>query len=105
MLLILDRLLAASATILLRFYGLFVSPFFHFVFGPGCGCRFHPTCSRYARDCFRQHSVPVALFLSVSRMLKCHPYHPGGYDPVPPDLDSSFFGDVKSNIRKIIKTI
>ncbi|MCE2441253.1 MAG: membrane protein insertion efficiency factor YidD [Candidatus Latescibacteria bacterium] len=79
-----DRLLAGLTIILLRFYRLCVSPFLQVVFGPGGGCRFHPTCSRYARDCLRQHPFPFALYLSVSRILKCHPFHPGGIDPAPP---------------------
>ncbi|MDE3000623.1 MAG: membrane protein insertion efficiency factor YidD [Gemmatimonadota bacterium] len=80
-----SRIPAGIAIVLLGFYRLLVSPFLQVVFGPGNGCRFHPTCSRYARDCFRQHPIPVALFLSVSRILKCHPYHPGGFDPAPPN--------------------
>lgn len=79
-----DRILAGSAIVLLRIYRVIVSPVLQVVFGPGSGCRFHPTCARYARDCFRQHRFPFALYLSVSRILRCHPYHPGGIDPVPP---------------------
>lgn len=45
-------------------------------------CRFEPTCSRYAREAIRRHGVPLGVALAVRRLLKCHPFHPGGFDPV-----------------------
>ncbi len=46
-------------------------------------CRFEPTCSVYAADAIEIHGL-YGLWLAVRRLLKCHPFHPGGYDPVPP---------------------
>ncbi|MFA5498175.1 MAG: membrane protein insertion efficiency factor YidD [Candidatus Cloacimonadia bacterium] len=46
-------------------------------------CRFTPSCSEYARQAFVKHSFFKALNLSIKRVLKCHPFHPGGDDPVP----------------------
>jgi len=50
-------------------------------------CRFHPSCSRYAAECLRTHGAARGSWLSVKRIAKCHPFHPGGYDP-PPGLDA-----------------
>jgi putative membrane protein insertion efficiency factor len=60
------------------------SPVLPMVFGPACGCRFHPTCSQYAADAVRQHGAVAGAWLALRRLLKCHPLHPGGFDPVPP---------------------
>lgn len=84
MLHLLDRLLAALARLLVAFYRLFLSPLKTFFFGPAAACRFYPTCSQYCAECLRLHPVPKALYLSARRLLKCHPFHPGGPDPVPP---------------------
>jgi len=46
-------------------------------------CRFYPSCSDYARESIEQHGAPKGSYLAVRRLLKCHPYHEGGYDPVP----------------------
>ncbi|MEW5724651.1 MAG: membrane protein insertion efficiency factor YidD [Thermodesulfobacteriota bacterium] len=46
-------------------------------------CRFHPTCSHYACQALERHGPFKGAYLSVLRLLKCHPFHPGGYDPVP----------------------
>lgn len=51
---------------------------------PTCGCRFAPTCSHYARDALRTHGLLIGLALTVQRLVKCGPWHPGGLDPVPP---------------------
>ncbi|WP_438480565.1 membrane protein insertion efficiency factor YidD [Oleiharenicola lentus] len=50
---------------------------------PTCGCRFAPTCSHYAREALREQGLLVGLFLTVCRLAKCGPWHPGGEDPVP----------------------
>jgi len=61
-----------------------VSPLLPAVFGPSCGCRFHPTCSVYAAEAVRTHGALRGALLATRRLLKCHPFHPGGVDPVPP---------------------
>ena len=45
-------------------------------------CRFYPTCSHYAVEAIEKHGV-WGLWLAIKRILKCHPLHPGGHDPVP----------------------
>ncbi|WP_277678232.1 MULTISPECIES: membrane protein insertion efficiency factor YidD [Gracilibacillus] len=62
---------------LIRFYQKWISP----MFPPSC--RFQPTCSQYSLECFQQFNWFKATYYSIRRILKCHPFHPGGYDPVP----------------------
>jgi len=67
----------------IKFYQLAVSPFM------GRNCRFYPTCSEYTLDAINEHGVLRGLTLSVKRIGKCHPWHDGGYDPVPTSSDRS----------------
>ena len=46
-------------------------------------CRFYPTCSEYAKQAIQKYGILKGGFLAIKRILKCHPFHPGGYDPVP----------------------
>jgi putative membrane protein insertion efficiency factor len=46
-------------------------------------CRFHPSCSRYAKEALREHGAFRGTRLAVARVLKCHPFNAGGFDPVP----------------------
>ncbi len=46
-------------------------------------CRFYPTCSSYARESIISFGIIKGSFLTVKRLLKCHPFHAGGFDPVP----------------------
>jgi putative membrane protein insertion efficiency factor len=45
-------------------------------------CRFQPSCSRYAIESFEKHGFGRGLVMTLRRLAKCHPFHPGGYDPV-----------------------
>jgi putative membrane protein insertion efficiency factor len=49
----------------------------------GSVCRFEPSCSRYAVACLENHGALRGSLLSIVRLCKCHPFHPGGYDPPP----------------------
>ncbi|MCD7873622.1 MAG: membrane protein insertion efficiency factor YidD [Acidaminococcaceae bacterium] len=60
----------------IRFYQLLISP----LFPPTC--RFYPTCSQYAIEAIRKKGTLKGGWLAVKRIAKCHPFHPGGYDPV-----------------------
>lgn len=48
-------------------------------------CRFTPTCSEYAAEAFSRKSTLTAIWMTLVRIAKCHPFHPGGYDPVDPN--------------------
>ena len=50
----------------------------------GASCRFYPSCSAYASEAIETHGALRGTWLSVVRILKCHPWHPGGVDQVPP---------------------
>lgn len=58
-------------------YRYFISP----LFPPAC--RFTPTCSHYACDAIARHGVLHGSWISIKRILRCNPWNPGGYDPVP----------------------
>jgi len=58
-------------------YRLFVSPWLP------AACRFEPTCSRYALEALERHGAMRGGFMTLRRILRCHPWNPGGYDPVP----------------------
>jgi len=61
----------------IRVYQIALSPYF------GNQCRFYPTCSEYAKEAVARHGALKGAWLAVRRIGRCHPYHPGGHDPVP----------------------
>ena len=71
---VIDRLLIA----ILRAYKRWLSPLL------GARCRFHPTCSVYAMQAIARFGALKGGWLATRRVLRCHPLHPGGHDPVPP---------------------
>jgi hypothetical protein len=66
------------ALLMIRGYRYALSPFF------GEQCRFHPTCSAYALEAFERFGFIEGVALTTRRIARCHPWHPGGIDPVPP---------------------
>lgn len=70
---LLDRLMIGA----IRFYQLAISP----ALPPSC--RFYPTCSEYTLQAIAKYGALKGLWLGVKRIARCHPFHPGGYDPVP----------------------
>jgi putative membrane protein insertion efficiency factor len=75
---VLGRPLRATLTALIRGYQRVVSP----LLGPRC--RFYPSCSSYALQAVSVHGASKGSVLAVARICRCHPWHPGGVDPVPP---------------------
>jgi hypothetical protein len=61
----------------LRGYRYFISPCL------GNHCRFYPSCSEYAQQAFQEYSLSKATWLTLCRLLRCQPFHRGGYDPLP----------------------
>jgi putative membrane protein insertion efficiency factor len=72
---------------LIRIYRLLISP----LFPPSC--RFQPTCSQYAAEAIDRFGAWRGSELAVRRILRCHPFHPGGYDPVPSTLENNHMKD------------
>jgi uncharacterized protein len=66
-----------AALLAIRLYQLIFSPVF------GGQCRFYPSCSDYTREAIERHGVLKGIGLGAKRLLKCHPFHPGGIDYVP----------------------
>ncbi|HAA02677.1 MAG TPA: membrane protein insertion efficiency factor YidD [Syntrophobacteraceae bacterium] len=71
---------------MMRAYQVFLSPFL------GNHCRFYPSCSSYAITAVEIHGVGTGLWLALRRLLRCHPWHPGGFDPVPESRDHQRHG-------------
>ena len=74
---------------MIRCYQVGISPLL------GNHCRFLPTCSAYTHEAISKHGALKGIFLGVKRILKCQPFHPGGYDPVPDKIKKA-----RKKIRK-----
>lgn len=72
-----DRIMEATLIAMIKLYRFWLSPWF------GNACRFEPSCSRYAEQAIHLHGTMLGLKLTLKRVFKCHPWHPGGFDSVP----------------------
>lgn len=70
-------LAARGLLLLIEAYRLLLSPFL------GGSCRFEPSCSRYGAEAIARHGAWRGSLLTVRRLIRCQPFHPGGFDPVP----------------------
>lgn len=73
----LKKIAIAPFIVIIKLYQIVISPLLPPL------CRFYPSCSRYAEEALRKHGIAIGLYLSVRRLLRCHPFCDGGYDPVP----------------------
>lgn len=69
--------------LLIKLYQKYISIFL------GKNCRFYPTCSAYTSEAIEKFGIIKGIFLGIKRIIKCHPFHPGGYDPVPEKRDKN----------------
>lgn len=63
--------------LMIKFYRIYISPM------KGPCCRFYPTCSQYAIEAVEKYGALKGSYLAIRRILRCNPFHKGGYDPVP----------------------
>ncbi|MDX2208104.1 MAG: membrane protein insertion efficiency factor YidD [Gemmatimonadales bacterium] len=70
-------LLARTLRLVVRGYQRFISP------GLPPACRFHPSCSQFAVEALTRHGAFRGSWFAIKRIARCHPWHPGGHDPVP----------------------
>lgn len=75
-----SRAVSSVLICLVRMYQMLISPLL------GRNCRFEPTCSEYAVQALRKHGAIWGTALTVVRLVKCGPWHPGGLDPVPDEV-------------------
>ncbi|MFZ5597871.1 MAG: membrane protein insertion efficiency factor YidD [Bacillota bacterium] len=76
MVLLAGRIPVVLMVLIIRFYRMFISPL------KTPSCRFYPTCSQYALESLEKYGIIIGTCKALIRILKCHPFHPGGYDPV-----------------------
>ena len=81
----------ALLLLLLRFYRAALSPYL------GNVCRFEPSCSRYSTACIERFGAARGTWLTVKRLCRCHPFHPGGWDP-PPERSASDTAPVATSL-------
>jgi len=63
--------------LLIRFYQRFISPLL------GSNCRYYPTCSHYTAEAIEKYGLRKGGWMGIKRIMRCHPWHEGGFDPVP----------------------
>ena len=80
-----------TISVVLAAYKLAISPLIHSVSGTTGACRFQPTCSEYAAIAISEYGIVRGGWMALSRLLRCHPLHRGGFDPVP--VNASRCGD------------
>ncbi len=78
---VINRALSNTIILFVRFYQIAISPHI------GSCCRFEPTCSAYCIEALRTHGVIKGVWLTLKRLVRCRPFGPSGYDPVPPRRD------------------
>lgn len=74
--------------IIIKIYQYFISPILTYLFGSMC--RYTPTCSHYSIESFKNFVFPIALYLSIKRISRCHPFNEGGEDPLPEKVEFVF---------------
>jgi putative membrane protein insertion efficiency factor len=78
----------------LRFYKIFLSPFF------GGACKFYPSCSNYAYEAIARHGARRGMVLALKRLGRCRPFAPGGFDAVPDEEESARFVGRSVDLRR-----
>lgn len=71
------NILAGLLIKLIQAYQIMLSPLF------GQQCRFYPTCSQYAIEVINKHGAFLGTYYTIRRLMRCHPWHAGGHDPIP----------------------
>jgi len=77
----LNKIVTLPLILLIRAYQMIISPLL------GSNCRFMPTCSQYAIGSLKSHGLIEGSFLTIKRIIKCHPWGGHGYDPIPTKMD------------------
>ena len=90
--------------LLIRGYQLLISPVLTLIVGPGCGCRFQPTCSHYLLEAVETHGPLRGGWLGLKRLGRCHPWGATGFDPVPPG-PASAAGAIPDGGKCRVKTL